>query len=793
VSSGDAGVTSTIGTPATDPNVISVGATTTYRLDAQDGYGGARFPGVTGWLDNNISSFSSGGFEQDGQTIDLVAPGELNWALCSTVTAMYGDCNDLAGNPTPVIAFGGTSESAPLTAGVAALVIQAYRNAHDGASPSPTLVKQIITGTADDVGAPADQQGAGLLDAYKAVRASESYGKSSHGPTFGPSFGRSFGGGTLLASASQLNATDAPGTPETLTDTITNTGGSTQSVALSTRAIGPYTQLQTATVDLSDTASPHVVDWQGINDNYEPVTFFVPPSQNRLNAAIAFQNSSASLNARVRMTLIDPNGRLAGYSVPQGDGNYGDIQVTDPAPGRWTAYIYSRDSTDGGTTGSVLFAASSATYVQFGHVSPSFLTLAPGRSANVNLTVSTPSQPGDADGAIVLGSGLSATTIPVTLRSPIPTGPESFNATLTGGNGRGSNTGESFTYELDLPSGLPELNATVTLGDNNPNNTFQAWLISPSGEALAFAANQFPANNAAGYTPELGAQLHTLNPAGGEWVLEILFAPAVSGTAISEPFTVSTDESPVPASPGGLPDAASTKLTAGDPYNYNIQIRNTGTAPEAYFPDARLPTTTTLNLAAQNNADATVPLSVFGNIPVYLVPTDTTAFSEQATDTTGTEPIQFDSASPTGDPDIESSVGTTASATFDAQPLSQGPWDIAPDVVGPFGATGAASETVSTSMSVTTDAFDPAVTSAAGDLWLGSGDPSTLASFNPVVAGPGQVATIPVTITPSGPSSSTVSGTLYIDDTNLFLYGLPAGSTLNGNQIVAIPYSYTIK
>ena len=80
-STGDAGVTNTTGEAATDPNVISTGASTDNQNYIQDGFGGSRFPEVKGWSNDEISSLSSSGFDQRGRTIDVVAPGESDWAL----------------------------------------------------------------------------------------------------------------------------------------------------------------------------------------------------------------------------------------------------------------------------------------------------------------------------------------------------------------------------------------------------------------------------------------------------------------------------------------------------------------------------------------------------------------------------------------------------------------------------------------------------------------------------------------------------------------------------------------
>ena len=802
VSSGDAGMTSTMGSPSTDPLVISSGATTSYRVNLQDGYAGAQFPGITGYLDDNISSFSSGGYDQQGQTVDTVAPGELNWSLCSTNTAIYQDCVNYAGKPTAFLPFGGTSESSPLTAGVAALVYQAYQKTH-GTYPTPAVVKEIIASTSDDINAPGDQQGTGLVNADRAVQAAESY--KAPGSSGTPS------GQSLLKSSTQLNVVDNPGTPESLTDTVTNNGTRTQTIKVSSRQLGAYTSVKNATVTLNDQTSPKTTNWAGTPANYAPVTFNVPRGQARLNVAAAFQsgqtnNTDPGLTSRVRITLVDPSGKLAEYSVPQGNGNYTDSQVADPKAGTWTAYVWSNTTASGatatppnpgGTTGPVQFGASTATYQSLGTVSPTSLTLKPGQSAPVTLSLTTPTTPGDSAGSLVFtgGGALGTSTVPVTVRSLIPSGNQSFDQTLTGGNGREVTVGQEYYYQLDVGANQPELNAAVALADN-PNNPFSAFLVGPNGEAQAFAANALPNGGAnGGVTNELGAQLHVLNPAQGSWTLVVAFAPTVSGTALSEPFTVSTNQTAVPVSSGGsVPDSSSIKLPAGKATTAMVNVTNNGPAPAEYFLDGRLSgPPAPLTLVSQTGSSATtVPLNIHENVPQYLVPTDSSSFNESAT-TTGATPIEFDSESPFGDPDVESTSGSTANLAFTGDPLAQGLWDIAPDVTGAYGpgsAPSAPNEPVTTSMSVTTAPFDPAVTSPTGDLWQASTNPAVLQSLSPVVIGPGRTGQIPVTITPQGPAGSTVSGTLYVDDEDSIAFASYAEP--NGNQVAAIPYSYTI-
>ena len=129
-SAGDSGTAGTLNTAATNPWVIGVGASTSFQLYRQLNLAGAQL-GSSGYTSDNVSSLSSGGISQTAQkTVDVVAPGDLGWALCSPRASVYAGCVNASGSPSPIQAFGGSSEAARTVAGEAALVIQAFRDAH---------------------------------------------------------------------------------------------------------------------------------------------------------------------------------------------------------------------------------------------------------------------------------------------------------------------------------------------------------------------------------------------------------------------------------------------------------------------------------------------------------------------------------------------------------------------------------------------------------------------------------------------------------------------------------------
>ena len=795
VASGDAGPFNTIGSPASDPRVISVGASTGFQFYAQTDYAGADQFAREGWENGNISSLSSAGYTQGGRTLNLVAPGDLSFASC-TPSSRYSSCVNFLGKPSSVEQSGGTSQAAPLVAGAAALVIQAYAKKHNGIQPTPAAVKQILLSTATDLRAPATEQGAGVLNSLKAVELA----------MWTPKPAAASAGPTLKLSSNQLNYVGEPGATASWAVTVTNTAHAAQQVAVSGRRFGSGTTIKQAAVRLSDATSPHFANWSTGASNYGSVRFTVPGGAALLNASIAWPataSQAGNQNARVRVILVDPAGKLAADSDPQGVSGYGSAQVLHPAAGTWTAVISSNTATAGGTAGTVQFGASVSNTRSFGTVSPSRLTLAPGASGVVHVSATVPEGAGDSSGSVVFNAGPAAggaVSVPVTLRGQIPTGRGvvgKFSGVLTGGNGRSPGEGQVAAYSFAVPSHLPillrNIDVDVVLA-NDPANQVSGYLIAPGGETMGYGSSYLTTGfNAGGVpveTPKRQLSLYTSNPIPGKWTLVIDFTSPVPGNELADPFTGQIRFNAVSFNRGALPDSPSATLKRGQSVTYKITVHNTGAAPEDIFLDPRLTTVQSYALQPQDQvADVKLPMPAAADRPEWIVPTMTHSVSAYASSSV---PVMFNFGPFPGDPDEASSYGRAASALYPlgkaVTPVTQGLWFAAPSELGPYSAQGAATTTVTTAMSAMTQGFDTSANPATGDFWrFAVASLAASASYNLFVVNPGQTRTINLTVTPTAPSGTVMRGMLYIDD---FADSL---QFLSGSQLVALPYAYTVK
>ena len=774
-SSGDAAGENTIGSPASTPGVISVGGTTSFRGYAQTAYNGFQLSNGR-YVGDNISGLSSSGITQPGRTIDLVAPGDLGWALCTPNTELWQGCVDNKGAPSPIQLFGGTSQSAPLVAGAAALVIQAYRDTHHGATPAPALVRRMLTGTATDLGLPGSEQGAGLLNARRAVEAA----RSAPGSTTAKI------GNNVMVSVAQLDVAVRSGGSVTKTVTVTNVGQRPQLLLPSLRTESTVLRRDDFSVTLSPTTDPTFINQVGGARSYRTQTFRVPAGASRLTAAVAWPGSGQL----VRFFLLDPSGTYTAYTIPQGIGNYGFADVHKPKPGTWTAYLVTSAGA-AGFAGAVDFTTTSYRNTSVGAVTPRSLVLRPGRSRTLRLRIPA-GDVGDGVDALQLASPSADVggVVPVVVRTLVATGARggTFTGTFGGGNGRAGVPNPSRTYDFEVPAGKPDLAVNVTVRGNSDQAVY-GFLIDPNGEPVNEQTNQtVAADGGVTYRPSL--QFDHRAPQTGRWrVVFAVFGP-IGGTSTTTSYSGQVGYGLADVSASGLPNDRSLVLKAGVPVTATIRVVNRGAATANYFADGRLSGRVDLVLAGRNATGYQLAPAPVNPFPAFQIPTGTNGLTVRST---SDRPINFE-ASPfpadhledlsfEGDPDVEAGpAGLTPTLTLTDPIVAPQTWLMLPSQIGPFAAT-APTATASFTATAHTYPFDLSVKSSTGDPQLGAVQVPAPA-VTPLQLASGAAGTITIAVTPAGPKGHVVRGTLYV--------GIQDPVTGSSDEVAAVPYTYTI-
>jgi hypothetical protein len=564
-SAGDSGSSGTVAAPADDPDVIDVGGTTDLRLLAQaDGY-------TKGWEDDSMTTLSSGGTAPNGRVPDLVAPGYLALAAAGAGQTPL---------PLPTEAFGGTSESAPFVSGAAADVIQAYRDTHGGTTPTPAQVKEILTSTATDIGAEADQQGAGLLNVYAAVEAARQMPGTSQTQSNAPE---------LVDSPTQFDVQGAGGSTVNTSVALYNASSNTERVTSTYRVLGRETLLDRPVTESVSAPPPSApIPAQGATAA-APITFTVPRGISVLDADMRWPDPTNSDDNILAFLLTDPAGRLAQMSYDYGAANgpnaSPDIQhstVEHPMPGIWTAqilwangrgHVQSAPDIPGPYTGTVTFQASGQDFTTSPASAP--VIIPPRSSVSMPLSITLPWAPGDAPESVQFtGPNGLESSVPIARRTLIASYGGTFRATLTSSVSRGP--GQIKTFYVDVPQGENDLDVSFYAPDHAADDPVYYYLFSPadlepvvteSGNIDVTAIDTTPTPD----NPTGNASLIASDPQPGLWEIDVMQGATTDGTEFSQTVTGTVAYNQLaPVTETGLPTSTSTTIDSSYPITVTV-------------------------------------------------------------------------------------------------------------------------------------------------------------------------------------------------------------------------------
>src|SRR5581483_3747394 len=398
------------------------------------------------------------------------------------------------------------------------------------------------TSTATDIGADADQQGAGLLNIYAAVKAARQMPGTSEKQSTAPE---------LLSNPTQVDVRGPGGSTAHSSITLYNASSTTERVTGTYRALGSETSFG-APVTENVSAPSGAIPAQGATAA-KPVKFTVPKGVSVLDADMRWADPTNNDANILAFILTDPSGKLAQESYDYGASNYvpcagggcsPDIQhttVEHPMAGTWTAqilwangrgHVQTPPDTPGTYTGTVTFQASGQNFTSIPAAAP--VTIGPRSSANVPLSIVLPLAPGDAPESVQFtGSNGASSSVPVARRTLIPSIGGFFSPTLTSSVSRGP--GQIKTFYVDVPPGQHDLDVSLHVPDHTADDPVYYYLFSPADlqpevtesgniDVTAIDTTPTPANQTG------NASLITPDPQPGLWEIDVMQGATTDGT-----------------------------------------------------------------------------------------------------------------------------------------------------------------------------------------------------------------------------------------------------------------------